>query len=128
MRLNNNQILVVKKPPSELGLRRRHTGFYKLSANERVKAEKSLKLLRLLLWVKLMRPDVGKIDFGLRFFLARHLLLTHTIERGLGDCRPDLKKSIVSWPADECEMDFRFTREQLKILVEESAFLALWLS
>jgi hypothetical protein len=113
-------ILRQRKPAKELSLKRRHTNGFKLTANDQVKVEKSLNTIRTLLKIKLLRPDVGdKVNKAIRFLTARHLLLTHTVDRKLDSCRPDLKRTINSWKDDECEMDFRFDKDlQLRLNFE----------
>ena len=119
-----NSFLVARKPPSQLGLRRRHTKNYKLTANDRVKVERSSKTIRHLLLIRLAKPNYAiKITDTLKYFVVKHLLLTHTIESGLGSFRLNRHSTIESWPADECEMDFRFTQIQLKILCTELQFV-----
>lgn len=113
-----------KKPPRELSLKRRNSSGFKLTANDQVKVEKSMRTLRMLLWIKMLRPgaESKKVNEVIRFFMVRHCLLTHTVERGLEPCRPDRKRTIDSWILDECEMDFRFDNENLHILCRELRF------
>ena len=125
------KLLVAKKPPSKLGLRRRHTESYKLTANDRVVAEKSVKKINFVLQMNLFLPKGGKINDFLRLLIGRHITLTHTIERGLGECRPNRHRTIDNWIHEEAPMDFRFTQDQLKILSKElgrySARFLQWL-
>ena len=81
------KMLVPKKTSGKLGLRRRHTGTYKLTANDRVIAEKSMKTINFVLILKLFLPKGGNLDDFLRLLVGRHITLTHTVERGLGECK-----------------------------------------
>jgi hypothetical protein len=94
-----------------------------------VKAEKSSQTIKYVLLMSILSPEDKSSDSSTPSFddlmgilIIRHLLHTHTLDRGLGRCRPNRHRTIDNWIHEEAPMDFRFTQDQLKILSQELGF------